>query len=270
MPVDENGFLGDEIQNWIQKNRNENKEWFALCSTLNRVCHSTLLKFKIDNNNGQEVICATLFIRALGFYQAAIILIEMGLINEAKIILRSLFDTVFAISAVAKSEEVMREYINDDIYRRIYLLKKIKNNQKTFEPILSKDVDKQIESLLSELYETKKKMKPKEITSRYLAEKAGLLNLYDTAYVYFSSTVHSGIRDLEQYLSLDSERNIKELIWGPSVTGLDRLLLTAFETMLTVFKTAIGLFSLSINELVLIEEGYRKLAKNVSEDTKIV
>lgn len=184
--------------------------------------------------------------------------------------MRSLFDAAFAISAVAKSEEIMREYVNDDILRRIHILRKIKNNPKTFERILINDVDKQIESLLSELYKTKKKMKPKEIMSRYLAEKAGLLDLYDTAYVYFSSTVHSGVRDLEQYLSLDSEGNIKELIWGPSVTGLDSLFLTAFETMLIVFKTAIVLFSLSVDELDLLEESYRNLAKNVSEDTKIV
>lgn len=270
MSVDENGFLGDEIQKWIQKNINKNKEWFTLCNTLNRLCHLTLPKFKIDNNNGQEVICATLFIRALGFYQAAIIMTERGLINETKVILRSLFDAAFAISAAAKSEDVMREYVNDDIYRRIRILKKIKGNPKMLERILNNDVDKQIESLLSELYDTKKKMKPKEITSRYLAEKAGLLDFYDTAYVYFSSTVHSGVRDLEQYLSVDSKGNIKELIWGPSVTGLDRLLLITFETMLIVFKTAIGLFSLSVNELGLLEEDYSKLTKNVSEDTRIV
>jgi len=105
MPVDENGFLGAEILHWIKKHRNENQAWFDLCLKLNRLCHTILPTFQIDNNNGQEVICATLFIRALGFYQAAIILAERGLINEAKVILRSLFDVTFAHCAVAKSED---------------------------------------------------------------------------------------------------------------------------------------------------------------------
>jgi len=270
MPVDENGFLGAEILHWIKKHRNENQAWFDLCLKLNRLCHTILPTFQIDNNNGQEVICATLFIRALGFYQAAIILAERGLINEAKVILRSLFDVTFAHCAVAKSEDVMREYVNDDIHRRIHTFKKIKNNPITFKRILTDDVKKEIDSLLAELHEAKAKLKPKEITSRYLADKAGLLDFYDTAYIYFSSTVHSGVRDLEQYLSLDEKGNIKELMWGPSVTGLDSLLLTAFESMWLVVKSAVDLFSLSVGELEALEESYRKLANNISEEAKII
>lgn len=270
MPVDQNGFLGTEILHWIKKHRNENQAWFDLCLDLNRLCHTIFPTFQIDNNNGQEVICATLFIRALGFYQAAIILAERGLINEAKVILRSLFDVTFAHCAVAKSEDVMREYVNDDIHRRIHISKKIKDNPITFKRILTDDVKKQIDSLLAELHEAKAKLKPKEITSRYLADKADLLDFYDTAYVYFSSTVHSGVRDLEQYLSLDEKGNIKELMWGPSVTGLESLLLTAFESMLLAVKSAANLFSLSVRELEALEERYRELAKNISEEAKII
>jgi len=164
----------------------------------------------------------------------------------------------------------MREYVNDDIHRRIHTFKKIKNNPITFKRILTDDVKKEIDSLLAELHEAKAKLKPKEITSRYLADKAGLLDFYDTAYIYFSSTVHSGVRDLEQYLSLDEKGNIKELMWGPSVTGLDSLLLTAFESMWLVVKSAVDLFSLSVGELEALEESYRKLANNISEEAKII
>jgi len=81
--------------------------------------------------------------------------------------------------------------------------------------------------------------------------------------------VHSGVRDLEQYLSLDEKGNIKELIWGPSVTGLDSLLLTAFESMLFVVKSAVNLFSLSSRELESLEERYQELAKNISKKLKL-
>jgi hypothetical protein len=54
-------------------------------------------------------------------------------------------------------------------------------------------------------------------------------------------------------------------MWGPSVTGLDSLLLTAFESMLLVVKSVAELFSLSVRELEALEEGYRELAKNISE-----
>jgi len=81
----------------------------------------------------------------------------------------------------------MREYVNDDIHRRIHIFKKIRDNPITFKRILTDDVKKQIDSVLAELHETKAKLRPKEISSRYLADKAGLLDFYDTAYVYLAA-----------------------------------------------------------------------------------
>ena len=71
-----------------------------------------------------------------------------------------------------------------------------------------------------------------------------MTDYYNTIYASLCSTVHSRIRDLESHLLLNKEDDIKQLNWGPDVSGLDKVLLAANETFILSMKRVLQLFHL--------------------------
>ena len=270
MSIDKDGFLSKDIVEWIKKYRQAYQEWFDLSENSNRIAHSTMHNLQVNKQNAQQVLSATLFVRILGFYQASIILAERGMINESKVILRSMLNATFIICTIANSEEVMSEYFNDDFHHRIKSLRKIEENPHLFEKELYKEVQKEVSVLLNQLLQERVESKPKEITVRYLAEKANMMDFYNTVYSYFSETEHSSARDLEQYLVVNGEKEIKGIKWGPSVVGIDMLLLTGIENLIHATNSIEKIFELEQSKMQDISKKIVALSKNISGDMNIV
>jgi len=106
MPIHENGFLSKDMIGWIQKHRTEHRDYFLLCVDLNRFFHKMLYAppVEIDNQDRQQLLVASLSLRALSTFQAVILLSERGLTAEVKILLRSLLEVLFRACAIAKDE----------------------------------------------------------------------------------------------------------------------------------------------------------------------
>lgn len=83
--------------------------------------------------------------------------------------------------------------------------------------------------------------------------KAKLHDIYLTAYTVLCDPVHTNVNDLERYLTLDQQGEIKELNFGPDSAGLRTLLMTNIECMLVAIKALSDQFKTerddAINEL---------------------
>lgn len=103
MPIHENGFLSKDMIGWIQKHRTEHRDYFLLCVDLNRFLHKMLYapSVEIDNQDRQQLLVASLSLRALSTFQAVILLSERGLTAD---LLRSLLEVLFRACAIAKDE----------------------------------------------------------------------------------------------------------------------------------------------------------------------
>ena len=60
MPLDENGFLGAEIQEWIRNYRDQYPAFFELAGEVNRFCQKIMFSFVALNRHLQEMLIAAL------------------------------------------------------------------------------------------------------------------------------------------------------------------------------------------------------------------
>jgi hypothetical protein len=241
--LNEAGFLSTEIQQWIQKHRQANQKWFSLSERCSKLGQQILLSMKIDNENLQQILVALWFNRLLSHFQAIILLMERGMLFEAQIILRTLTEVSFSLVAVAENASLAQDFLKDDKVQQLKSLNTYMNLPKHLRTQDQKQHDsilKIIENLKCEIC----KNNYKGLKTEYIAQKANMTDNYNTIYASLCSTVHSRIRDLESHLLLTKDDNIKQLNWGPDVSGLDMVLLSANETFIVSTKRLLQLFKL--------------------------
>ena len=265
--VNREGFLSEHITQWIEKHRNENSEWFLLCEDINRFSHSTMLTITIHNKYLPEIIGASLYIKAMSNFQGVILMAERGMINEANALLRCLLECEFAIVAVDKDKKIVDQFVLEDQLQRRDYLKAYKRNKKAgiAHPEDAPSLE-EIDNLLQDIDNQIEKKNIKKLTKRDLAEKAGLLTIYDSAYKVLSGTIHVNARDLEQYLELNDDGEIKGFLWGPDVEEIYSILFTAAESMLFVLVGIAHIFSLSFDVTwERLQDKYNSLVNNLNE-----
>ena len=253
---DFNGFLGEGIETWIKKFRQENKELFDLCVDINRFTHETLSKLIIHSKDGQKILSSAMFTRIVSQYQSIIILMERGLINEAKIILRTMLDGLFILVAMSKDRKYVNYYINDDIEKRKESLNRFsKNPSGNFDDLKKQLPDTEIEKLLQKIKEEKNareseglKLKGR-INTKQWAKLAELEGLYYRMYSLLNASVHGLSRELEQYADVDATGEIIGMNWGPCIEGIDIALTTAADLLIIALVNIHDLFDIEKSEL---------------------
>ncbi len=265
MSINEEGFLSHEIEQWIKKYREENHKLFILSIELNRFAQSILLKLEINNGDIQKIISSALFARLISQYQSIIILIERGLVNEAKIILRVMLDNLFILVAITKDKKYTKFYINDDIEKRIHFLNRFsKNIGNHYDDILEKLDKEKIARELKELIEKKETLESDElklkgmITTKKWAEFSEMESLYYRLYAQFNDAVHTLSRELEQYVSVNSNGEISKINWGPDVDGVDIVLTTSADFLCRALSSINGFFGF---DNLKVEEYWKKIDK---------
>jgi len=239
----EAGFLSAEINEWIQKHRKENTKWFSLSDRCSKLGQQILLSLKMNNNDLQRILVALWFNRLLSHFQAIVLLTERGMLYEAQILLRTLVEVSFSLIAVAEHQEICQEFLQDDKVQQLKALNTYMNLPKRLrtQDEQQPDISNLIGTLKSEIYSKKYK----ELKTEYIAQRAGMTDYYNTIYGSLCSTVHSRIRDLESHLLLNEGDEVKQLNWGPDVSRLDTVLLTANETLIISMKKVLLLFDLN-------------------------
>lgn len=248
MSIDVNGFIDEDIQSWVFKHRNDNETLYRICIEINQIAQANLYNLSIHNNLIQEILLAQLYIRALSTYQAGILLCERGMVAETKIILRTLIEILFRISAISKNKDIAEAFVLEDEIHRKKFFNKFKMLS---DPIKAANGNPQLDDLINTLNQNITDKDIKELQTQWFAHKAELDDYYNTAYSMFSSSVHATVRDLEELIQTDSTGNIIELKNGPDVCGLDLLLMTAGETMIIILDVVNRVFSLGLEEILV-------------------
>ncbi|MCH5489578.1 DUF5677 domain-containing protein [Pseudomonas syringae] len=104
----EHGFLAEDIQLGINFITSENNTWFSLLRDLNHTLQKMVVAGaeKHHGSTLDSTVLATFSgIRSLGNLQAAILTLERGMVAEARIMIRCLFENAFCIAALAESPE---------------------------------------------------------------------------------------------------------------------------------------------------------------------
>lgn len=249
--IDENGFLSQEIYDWIKKYRSKYKDIFSLAEEINRFGHRIMFQINPHNNNEQELLIALLYNRALSTFQGIIILSERGLIHEGKVLLRSLVEIMYVLIASSKYEDIAKKYLLDDIHESSKMINKLKNSSlkkipKFYIPLLERE---------EEIENVKKEKNVTKLTIEQLSIKADLHDHYTTIYSFLCQTAHASPRDIGQSLNLG--KNV--IRWGPDVSNIDGLILATTAEFLRILESTIGFFK--INESHSIKDFFRRVMK---------
>jgi hypothetical protein len=227
------GFLDPEIQRWIQESRRRYPTWFGIAVDVNRFALKVMLGLDVHNRAIGELLLATLYLRILHTFEGTILMAERGMLTQGRMLARSMLEAVFPLVAIAKDPATAGEYVED---HKLQKLKFFRKAQQLGSGMLEELEDPETKKLAEELKDEVDSLGLKGLRTEDLAKKAGLHNWYLTAYAVLSGTVHSRVGDLEEYLVLGENEQIKEFDWGPRDKGLEKLIMTVAEAMLIAIE----------------------------------
>lgn len=223
------GHLGLEAFNSRNTIRQKHKDVFELVADVNMYANDVASKTKIDSDNVQELVAGCLYARILNGFDAFVILAQMGLESDSKIILRTLLEILFLMGAICKDEEYAIKYIKNE-----------KANQLTYANVILSDLENIFDKTRLDEIKQRKAILRKEIdedciaffTIENLAKYAGLNPIYQTAYRILSKDVHILPSTLECYLKRDEDNDLKCLDLGPKSESIRNNICAAIGALL--------------------------------------
>ena len=260
--IESDGFLSPELHRHIDECRRRHAGWFELLTRANRLGQSLLKEVRIEPTNLQQSIACLFYIRLLGHAQAAVILIERCMPTQSEVLCRASLETLFGLVAVVYHADTAQLLVRGDRHHRLKLLKATLRRGET----VGADAVKEATLVLDELKKDLAEDPDAELTTWSLAERAGLLPLYDSAYRILSLSVHSNLRDLERQLSLNADGNPSTINWGPNFESLDESLMLVGDVFIRGTNAICSLFNLGHQEeLEAIRRCYSPLAARILE-----
>lgn len=247
-PIEQNGFLDNDIQNWITKFRKDHADFFELATDANKLFQKVMLELDAHDQVPQEIIVASLYMRALSAYQGVILMAERGMIPEARVLTRYLLEVIFTLCAIIKNKDLTTVYINEDKKKRLKFLNKFRQFH---EGNLPDGIDAdEIHQLENELKIEVKKDNIKIRKTEEWAKDAKLHDWYLTAYAVLSDSVHIKISDLERHVVADENNVIKEFKWGPDDTGIQVVLMSSIDGMIVSLIETLTFFKKQREEII--------------------
>jgi hypothetical protein len=242
------GFISSEIDQFEEKIKKALPSHYTYLHKMNRFSQNIQYKLKIHINDSDELISSILFTRTLSTYQTFILISKRGLVSQAKMLLRCMFEPLFPLVAISKHKDYSKILIGLEEHERLKAFNKLLRFHRRENP--EDPLIEEIKAKAKEVKENIMKNNFKKLSIAQIAEDAGLISWYDTAYSLLSNTVHSSVRSLEEALDLDGEKNLRALKNEPSFDEFDHLYATAIEAMLYANIAIANIFKIDIESFI--------------------
>lgn len=161
---------------------------------------------------------------------------EAGLVSQARALLRSALETLFALAAIAKDASVVERLVEGHAAEQKRAARNIQLWQHTE---LKKIADAEaasgrIQSMLGS---------PATALSTFdLAQKAGLEDWYRTVYMVFSWPVHGAAVDLNRHVVVGEDGDVAEFRNEPEIDGQESSWMCAIEVLLKAIAALATIF----------------------------
>lgn len=122
MPIDANGFLGDQIAEFEKEIYLNNQSIFDLCFSINQFAQAAKFRFDVPVDSQEKKAAACFFIRIINGFQATVILQQKGLASEAVTVLRGSYEAFCLLKKVVEEERFLCKLFRDNDLRRLKTL----------------------------------------------------------------------------------------------------------------------------------------------------
>jgi hypothetical protein len=239
-PLSTDGSLERLDEAWVKDHRRRHTALFDSSDAVSTAVIGFLLNLEVHNKNGRQLFASCLLARSLQLHLTAVHAIEHGLEAPAKVLLRSMLETVFTLCSIARHPDTLDHYISADHHARLKLLRVVRAS-KSPEFVLTKAAA--TDQLQTEFEAAAASALP-SLDAEEIARRAGLHHWYDGIYRVLSQATHSTVRDIERYFILnDGGDDIDALRLTPSDRETTGLLRTAGSFLVTALGAAGCIFS---------------------------
>lgn len=203
---DEKGFLSDYVYEHRAMIREEYAGGFSDCERVSNQAQILLLSTGVSGSD-KAMLCSFLFFeRTIRTSQAAIRLCEIGMVQEAQVLLRTAYETLFHASALIVDPSIFEKLDShndkEDVKQARAILADIPLDQ--LSEINKKHLKEIVDTRAGQTYSV-----------HCSATAAGMLDLYSVAYRGLSSLAgHATFRSLDR--SFIEETNGYSLYMGPT------------------------------------------------------
>lgn len=211
--IDENGFLKGLIATWVAEHREKNAEFFEAVEDLNVECNRFLDRRSIDLSSERDVTSAVIFARLLELFQGIIVVLERGMISAARPLFRVYLEAYFTFVAIQNDPEFVKTYLDQFHIHQRQIAKRIAKSSSQGIADLRASISKE---RLDDMDQLIRKKNIKGLKVRDIAIKAGLEDIYLTAYAYLSEAIHTSPYEIERHLRFNDEGSITAFEYGPS------------------------------------------------------
>lgn len=252
--MEESGFLSTTLNDFKDHLRSSYPKHYDAAIETNTYAQKLqfkieIMKYHIDGGvhiDTDHLLSSILYSRTISTYQAFLLLFQRGMQQQARIMLRCIFETLFALVAIQKNKHYSKKLIEADEIDRFKSFKKIIKYKARQSP--HDELIKEVEALAAASKKIVEGKKLHQITVAENAEKAGLLDWYDTAYSLLSGTVHASVRSLQDALVLDDGNDIVSLKNEPEIDDFEHLSATAIEAVLYAVVAIGEIFGIDVTE----------------------
>lgn len=241
--IESDGFLSDEANLDRQAILNSYNDAFAEARKLNQ--QAMVMLQSLHTGKKQEDHINALFVRIVETYQGIIMLLEQGMVPQAKMLIRALLEALFSMVAMGKHPELINSYTAQHYLSVIHGLNAVKRwKQPALQGILdATKIDEHIAINDAKLKETS----ANKLTARDWAVKAELSDFYDVFYIENSSAVHSDMWALNDHVEENPELGIQ--VWfGARDAGLYHALRTSATALLSAIKSIRHTYDLPVGD----------------------
>ncbi len=191
--------------------------WLEFAEGLNRVGWGMLEDHETPTTDNQRLIISALFIRAHQSFQAAITLIEKGMLADARVVLRGAVEGAIALNALANDatfdlqligahhhnqRKIARILLNTPVYRERYSAAEIAQMETTLNNVADQEAAAGREF--------------RDVTWAAVAAKH-CPDLYDLLYRALSNDgTHTNINAIHRFLEFDESSHLTGLRFGPN------------------------------------------------------
>lgn len=227
--------------------RNEFASWFDVADRFNNLGLLILPQVKPLQSSNQQVVAAALFGRALSSFQAAYILVERGMIADARTIVRSSAESAIVLSALVKDATVCERLLDSHHWHHY----KIRNEYLKDSQALAEMTSQEIASTHAAIAEIEKNcpkikdIKGNPVKIAELARQAGVMALYNTVFRFTSGdAAHTSLDSLNRHIRTDANNDIVGLIFEPDIADLPDTLHSAMSALGFTMSAVCLLFEL--------------------------
>lgn len=262
MSMNDHGFLGQDIEQTRLDIIAKHKPYFEFARDVNSFCQRSKFLLQIHTKDGQEVVAASMFVKMLCDYQAAIIVLERGLALQGQELLRCALEALFHIQRVAEDPSFMGTWAKTDDKDRLRLFEAV---QAGTGPLRARIDAGALQKKIGEARARVARAGPKKLRVADLISEpdAGGRSLY----MLWSLPLHAAPRAVQDYVENGPPgTGISALKWGPSEDELDFTLAMGASVMLAAWEPLSKLFKIDVR--AEIEQFHERLKALIGERDK--